>query len=215
MPTQSVAAVFVFSFVASFGAVVSPGPVSAAIVSEGPRLGWKVGPLVALGHSALEALITILIAFGLSTGLATASIQQVIALLGGLVLLWIGGNYLVDTWRGAIHLPKAESNDTHRTPLGLVGLGLATTLSNPFWYAWWVTVAAGYLAQAQALGVIGPLVFYLGHISADFFWDSFLSSAVSWGGRWLTDRRYQALIVVTGCFMLYLGVRFIMVGLAG
>jgi threonine/homoserine/homoserine lactone efflux protein len=212
MPTQNVAAVFIFSFLVSFGAVVSPGPVSAAIVSEGPRYGWKVGPLMALGHSALEAIITVLIAIGLSAGLATPGVQRLIAILGGFVLLWIGANYLLDTWRGSIHLPQAEAAGQGRKPFGLIGLGLATTLSNPFWYAWWVTVAAGYLAQAQSLGIWGPMIFYLGHISADFFWDSFLASAVSWGGRWLTDRRYQALIVVTGCFMLYLGVRFLWVG---
>jgi threonine/homoserine/homoserine lactone efflux protein len=212
MPTQNIFLVFIFSFVASFGAVVSPGPVSAAIVSEGPRQGWKVGPLVATGHSLLEAIIVILLAYGLRSGLASQSLQQTIALLGGIILLWIGGSYLYGVWRGRIHLPRPQSDEPSRSPLSLVGLGIFTTLSNPFWYTWWVTVAAGFLTQAQSLGIWGPITFYVGHISADYFWDTFLASAVSLGGRWLNDRRYQALIVITGGFMIYLGISFLRVG---
>lgn len=213
MPTQNLLVVFIFSFVASFGAVISPGPVSAAIVSEGPRTGWRVGPLIATGHSMLEAIIVILIAYGLSTGLASAGLQQIIALLGSLILFWIGGSYLYNTWRGRIKLPSPQAHEPTRSSLSLIGLGLVTTLSNPFWYAWWVTVAAGYLSQAQSLGLWGPITFYFGHISADYFWDTFLASAVSWGGRWLTNRRYQILIVITGIFMIYLGITFLSVGL--
>ncbi|MEK6587657.1 MAG: LysE family transporter, partial [Chloroflexota bacterium] len=68
MPTESLLAIFVFSFVVTFGAVVSPGPVTAAILSESPRQGWKVGPLIAGGHSLLELLMVILIALGLAVG---------------------------------------------------------------------------------------------------------------------------------------------------
>lgn len=215
MPTQNLAFVFLFSFAASFGAVISPGPVSAAIVSEGPRQGWRVGPLVAAGHSALEAVIVLLIGYGLSAGLASAGLQRVIALLGSVILFWIGGNYLLGAWRGRIQLPAPDLKTPARSTSSLIALGVFTTLSNPFWYAWWVTVAAGYLAQAQTFGLWGPFVFYIGHISADFMWDTLLATAVSWGGRWLNDRRYQILIAVTGVFMLYLGFTFLHVGLTG
>ncbi len=48
---------FVFSFVVGFGAVVTPGPVSTAIVSESARRGFIVGPLVATGHSLSELIM--------------------------------------------------------------------------------------------------------------------------------------------------------------
>jgi threonine/homoserine/homoserine lactone efflux protein len=41
---------FAFSFVVGFGAVITPGPISTAIVSESTRRGFVVGPLVAAGH---------------------------------------------------------------------------------------------------------------------------------------------------------------------
>ncbi len=210
MPTESLAAVFVFSFVVTFGAVISPGPVSAAILSESPRQGWRVGPMVAGGHSTLELIMVVLISLGLAAGMASPLARTVVGTLGGLTLIGIGGSYLLAVIRGRMQLPDQQQSITSRSYLSLFGLGVITTLSNPFWYVWWVTVAAGYLAQAQALGVATVTAFYVGHISADFAWDSFLSVTASAGTRILTDRRYQWLIVLTGGFMIYLGVVFIL-----
>lgn len=209
MSTESIIGIFAFSFVASFGAVISPGPVSAAIVSESPRQGWLVGPLIAGGHTFLELLMVIVISLGLAKGIATPPVRTVIAAVGGIVLLGIGLSYVLSVWRGTIRLPQPDHVAEVRAPLSLIWLGALTTISNPFWYTWWVTVAAGYLAQAQAISAAAVGSFYLGHISADFAWDTTLAIASSTGRRWLTEIRYRALIVITGCFMLYLGVIFI------
>jgi threonine/homoserine/homoserine lactone efflux protein len=209
VPTDSLSAVFVFSFVVTFGAVISPGPVSAAILSESPRQGWRVGPMVASGHSALELIMVVLITIGLAAGMASPIARTVIGVLGGLTLLFIGGSYVLASLRGTIRLPDTDERGTPRSYLALFLLGLVTTLSNPFWYVWWVTVAAGYLAQAQALGTLTVVAFYVGHISADFAWDTFLSATASTGSRILTDRRYRALIFLTGGFMIYLGGLFL------
>lgn len=215
MAWGSLFAVFQFSFMVSFGAVVSPGPVSAAIVSESARNGWRVGPLIATGHTFLELVIVLLISFGLSFGMAAPGLRFIIAIAGGVVLIWIGGSYLVGVWKGRIHLPEPTDSASLRSPLAFVLLGMATTLSNPFWYTWWVTVAAGYLAQAQAVSAGAIAAFYLGHISADFIWDSTLAAATSTGRRWLSDRGYRVLIVMTGGFMLYLGFLFLYSALSG
>jgi threonine/homoserine/homoserine lactone efflux protein len=213
LPTHSLIAIYAFAFVVSFGAVVSPGPVSAAIISESPRQGWRVGPLVATAHVALEALIVILIGVGLTAGMANGWVQTAIALGGGAMLLYIGGSYLLGAWRGSIRLPRTQTASPPRSTGSLLSLGLVTTLSNPFWYAWWVTVAAGFLAQARPLGPAGPAAFYFGHISADYAWDSVLAAATSYGGRWLSDRLYRAVILVTGGFMGYLGLLFLRTGM--
>jgi threonine/homoserine/homoserine lactone efflux protein len=212
LPTSSLLAVFVFSFAIGFGAVISPGPVSTAIVSETPRRGWQVGPLVASGHSLMELLIIVLIALGLGTVLAHPSIQTAIALLGGLLLAWMGAGMLWSVWKGRLRLPSAEATIPHRSHWRLVGLGVLATLSNPFWYAWWVTVAAGYLAQARALGIAAVAAFYLGHVSADYTWDTTLSGIVGSGRRWFSDRLYRALIALSGVFFIYLGWVFLAQG---
>ncbi|GMR09927.1 MAG: LysE family transporter [Anaerolineae bacterium] len=208
LSTDSLAAVFVFAFVVTFGAVVSPGPVTAAILSESPRQGWRVGPMVASGHSILEFLMVVLITFGLATLMNAPLAGTIIGLLGGLTLLAIGGAYIYAAARGTIRLPHPQEASQPSSYPALFGLGVATTLANPFWYVWWVTVAAGYLAQAQAISIATLAAFYLGHISADFTWDTFLSASASAGRRILTDRRYRALIIVTGGFMIYFGIVF-------
>jgi threonine/homoserine/homoserine lactone efflux protein len=215
LPTDSLQAVFVFSFLLAIGAVVSPGPVSATIVSQAPGRGWLAGPLVASGHSFLELLLVLLITFGLAAGLAQPGIQVVIALFGGILLLFMGGKMASDAWRGTIRLPNKELQVEMKNSRQLVGMGMAATFSNPFWYAWWVTVAAGYLSQARQFGVAAVLAFYLGHVLADYSWDTLLSAVVGGGRRWMTDRLYRGINLLCGSFLIYLGVQFLINGIRG
>jgi threonine/homoserine/homoserine lactone efflux protein len=212
MPTSTLLAIFVFAFAISIGAVVSPGPVTAAIVSEAPRRGWRVGPLVATGHIALELVFIILIAIGLSAILAKPSIQQIIAIAGSILLLYMGISYIWSVLKGRASLPESDSQVQPRHQRSLIGLGIVTTISNPFWYAWWATIVPGYLGEVSDAGIISIAAFYLGHISADYLWDTFLSVTVSAGRRWLTEARYKLLILITGGFMVYLGILFAMQG---
>jgi threonine/homoserine/homoserine lactone efflux protein len=213
LPTDSLLSVFIFAFLVSVGAVVSPGPVSAAIISESPRQGWRVGPLVASAHVGLEAVIVLLIALGLNSGLASPAIERTIAFGGGLILLYMGATYLFGAVTGRLTLPGNPRAAERHSPLTLLSLGFMTTLSNPFWYAWWVTVAAGFLSQAASLGAAGVLAFYLGHVSADLSWDSFLAVASSLGGRLLSPGAYRGLLIFTSVFMAYMGVVFIRAGM--
>jgi threonine/homoserine/homoserine lactone efflux protein len=212
LPTTSLFAIFMFSFAIAVGAVISPGPVSTAIVSQTPRRGWPVGPLVATGHSLMELAIVLLIALGLGVGLANTRVQMAIALAGGALLLWMGGSMLWETARGKVRLPRVDDGSKPMSGGQLVGLGVLATVSNPFWYAWWVTVAAGYLASAKAVGVEAIAAFYLGHVSADYAWDTVLSTVIGGGRRWMNDAVYRVLIVVCGVFFLYLGGTFLVQG---
>lgn len=213
MPS-TLTAIFGFSFLLAIGAVVSPGPVSTAIVSQSPRRGWLVGPLIATGHIFLELVIVVLIAFGLSSGMAAPAIQTGIALLGGSLLAWMGITMLADITRGKARLPNADTATDALSEGQMIGLGMLTTLSNPFWYAWWMTVAAGYLSQAQGLGGSAVAAFYLGHISADYAWDTILSAIVGGGRRWITNSVYAWIVGLSGVFLIYLGIQFLHHGYA-
>ena len=206
--------VFSFSFVLALGAVASPGPVSTAIVSQAPRRGWRVGLLVATGHSLMEFLIVVLVTVGLGAGLASDGIQTAIALLGGALLLWMGGMIVWQIVRRKIHLPRAEAGAKPLSSGQFVGIGIVATLTNPFWYAWWVTVGAGYLSGylSKADGLAAVVAFYLGHISADYAWDTVLSAVVGGGRRWMTDAVYRILLLACGVFFIYLGGSYLVLG---
>jgi hypothetical protein len=53
----------------------------------------------------------------------------------------------------------------------------------------------------------------LGHISADFLWNTTLSTVVGSGKKFITDRTYGVLISACGLFLVYLAVRFLMSGI--
>ncbi len=214
MPTDSLVAVFIFAFVVGFGAVISPGPVSTAIVSQSTRNGWKVGPLISTGHSLLELALTLLIVLGLATVLSQPVIQAIIGMTGGGLLLWMGSSMLVGAVRGKVHVPGISTESKSMTRREIVVLGMVTTITNPFWYAWWVTVAAGYLAQAKALGTGSVAAFYLGHISADYSWNTALSTIVGSGRRWITETVYRVIIGFCGAFLVYFGIVFLSGGIS-
>jgi len=214
MPHSSLLAIFSFAFAVSIGAVISPGPVSAAIISETPRQGWKVGPLIATGHVLLELIFILLISLGLSTGLAKGGVQNAISVGGALLLFYMGGSYLSMVFRGKAKLPPPDQDNPNSRKSGLILVGILTTISNPFWYAWWATVVPGYLAEIGKFSVITVGAFYIGHISVDLLWDTFLSAAIASGKKWFSDRSYGALIFITGGFMIYLGVVFLLNGLS-
>jgi threonine/homoserine/homoserine lactone efflux protein len=96
----------------------------------------------------------------------------------------------------------------------LIGLGIATTVSNPFWFLWWIGVGGGYVLATWQDGLIALCAFYLGHIAADYAWNTFLASVVGSGRRWLSDRVYQGLLLVCGLFLIYTGLQFVWAGIS-
>ncbi|TET50784.1 MAG: hypothetical protein E3J64_07810, partial [Anaerolineales bacterium] len=94
----------------------------------------------------------------------------------------------------------------------LLGLGVVATLGNPFWYVWWIGVGGGYVLTYWQQGPMALAVFYLGHVSADFAWDTILGTVVASGRSWMSDRVYQVLLLASGLFLVYTGLRFVWTG---
>ena len=215
LPSNSFTAIFFFAFSMAIGAVLSPGPVTTALISQSPRLGWVTGPLVSIGHALTELVMAGMIVFGLAPFLSQPTLQTAIALLGGVLLLWMGGGFALRGVKGKYSLPTEEEKATTQ-PISrtqVLSMGVLPTISNPFWYAWWITVAAVYLLEAKTMGMLPVIAFYLGHVSVDFLWNSLLSTIVSRGGKLFSNRVYNILMAVCGSYLLYLGVQFLMVGI--
>ena len=213
MTFAELALIFGLSFTFAIPAVLSPGPVSTIIVSQAPRHGWIVGPLVSTGHSILEFIMIALLAFGMAAGLNTPAIQITIAVLGGLLLAWMGGDMIVGAWKGKVRVPGVSADIENMSRGQLLRLGIVTTLSNPFWYAWWVTSVPTYLGQINAVTPVAITAFYFGHISVDYTWNTVLSGVVASGKRWITNTIYRWVIGLCGVFFLYLGVFFLLEGI--
>src|SRR5207253_3139909 len=160
-------------------------------ITEVARRGFWAGPAVALGHSLLELVTVALLALGLSPLLSSGMVPGLVGLLGGLFLLWIAQK----TLRGAPRLSLAAEIAATRPGLtrGPIVAGVTASISNPYWLVWWATVGAGFTVTALTLGPGGLGAFYLGHISADFAWYSFVAGIVATGRRFMTDPVYRGL----------------------
>ena len=215
MPTHSIFAVYLFSFSMAIGAVLTPGPVTTAIISQAARLGWKTGVLVSIGHAVIELVMVVLITLGLSSVLGSPAAQIIIAILGGLLLLYMSFTMFNDVFKGRTVLPAKEEGATDTSPARLMGLGVLTSLSNPFWYAWWMTAAAVFLLQAKSVSWMIVVGFFFGHVSADFLWNMILSSIVGVGGKLITDKVYAGLVSICAAYLVYLAVTFLITGYYG
>ncbi len=201
--------IFASSFIFGIAAVVSPGPVSTAILSQTPRRGWTVGPLIATGHSFLEFIFILLIFFGMTAGLNSPLIQIFIATFGGILIIYMGASMLKGVMRSNIQNPGISHGSKDLNSGQLIRLGMITTLSSPFWYAWWVTSVPAYLNQQNIFAPAGLAAFYLGHISADYTWNTILSTVVTGGKKWITDKVYNTILALCGIFFIYLGINFL------
>jgi threonine/homoserine/homoserine lactone efflux protein len=212
MLETSLLEIFFFSFVLALGGAISPGPVSTTIVNLAVRQGWYVGPLIALGHSLLELFVVGAIAFGLQSLMTVLAVQIIISFLGSLTLFFMSAQILLNVRIEELPTAVSKGGISRKKTSQLVLLGVATTIANPFWFAWWISVPQSYLAQVNALELFPLMAFYLGHISADFAWISGLAAAVATGRKWMTNRLYQVILSVSGAFLLYLGITFLVNG---
>lgn len=196
--------------VIALSGAMAPGPYLTVTIARTIRSGRRSAFMMLLGHALLEAVLLVGFAFGLQSFLSRPDVSRVLALAGGLFLLWTGTGLLRGAVSGSIagDLEASEATST----LGPVAEGAAVSFANPYWLLWWVTIGAALAAQALAIGPVGVLAFYLGHQAGDLAWYAFVIVAVSRGHHLLPPRTYRLIMGVLALLLLALGVRFALVG---
>lgn len=191
------------SFLLGLSGAVMPGPLLTLTISESVRRGLKAAPLLMGGHALLEAVVVLLLFFGLGDLVQRPGVFSTVALTGGLMLLWMGSAMLRGLPRLTLKLEGREGSGLHPLIAGAV-----VSLANPYFILWWATVGLGYLVVAHEAGVAGILIFYLFHILSDFVWYAFVSGAVTFGRRLLGDFSYRVLVCSCALFILSFGIYF-------
>jgi len=211
MPAEALALVFAASFSIGLSGAMSPGPVTVFVMSQGARLGAQAGPLVALGHALLEFTLVILLWLGLARLFQQQVVVGVMALIGGLVMMWMGWQTVAEVRRhgASLHVPAAPLPG----PGPILG-GAVLSLSNPFWTLWWATIGISTMGTlAVPLGVPGLVAFAVGHVSSDFAWFSLVALIVATGKRFISDRAYQLALYVLGSGLALFGLYFLWRGI--
>jgi len=203
---------FFNSFVVGFSGAMMPGPLLAVGIAETPRHGWQTGPIISIGHAIAEIFVVVVLSLGLAALAQSRIVTSIIGIVGGTALILMGISMGYDILKRKVNyeIVQQEKKSSHK----LAGKGITATLSNPFWFVWWGTTGLAFLVKSLKFGFIGPVVFYFGHILSDFVWYSVVSVLIWMGKTLIMGRGMQILILACSVFLVYLGITFIIDGIA-
>ncbi|MBN1195105.1 MAG: LysE family transporter [Methanomicrobiaceae archaeon] len=193
--------IFLLGFAIGLTGALAPGPTLVATIGAALRGGWRAGPRVSAGHIAVEAVIFLLILAGARTGMAQHT--GVISIAGGIALVGFGLLTLNESRAAAI---ESRSVVFAGSPCAA---GAVTSASNPYFWLWWMTIGGAFLLDAFSGGIVAVVAFMAGHWSADLGWFTFVSTAISRGGRVVSPSAYRMILTACGVFLILFGVSYL------
>ncbi|MBI2832302.1 MAG: LysE family transporter [Chloroflexi bacterium] len=180
--------------VISLSGVMMPGPMFAVTLAKSYRSPWA-GAQLALGHAVIEVPLILLIYFGFARFFEHVTVQMVLSILGGGMIIWMG----ISLFRARREVVRGEK-DLPYSPFvaGIVMSGL-----NPFFILWWATIGSMLIMRFVGFGALGVVGFTLVHWLCDLAWLSFVSVLV-YKTKTLWGQGFQQW-VFTGCSLLLVG----------
>jgi len=205
--------IFFGSLIVAFTGALMPGPMLTLVIASVAQKGFWTSVFIVIGHSILELLIVISFYLGVLKYLDNPLVIKIISIVGGAFLIYMAVSIIVSIARKKIKLDMdaksiAKNLGTKNTFI-ITGKGILISLSNPYWYVWWLTIGATFMIKSVQHSFGGVAFFYTGHILADFIWYLFVGFLVSTGRRFFNQKIYIGILIVCSLFLLYLGVRFI------
>jgi len=191
---------FILAFALGLTGALAPGPTLVATINASVAGGWTMGPKVTLGHMLSELVLVLVIV----AGLATAALQYTtaIAVIGGVALI-VFGILTISGSRTASLSGIGSSTATVTANPYLAGF--FTSIANPYFWIWWLTVGGAMVLTGLAGGIILACVFMAGHWCADLGWFTVVSTGISKGKTLLSDTTYRWIMVACGAFLIIFG----------
>ncbi len=201
----------IFTFLSALGVgfsgAIMPGSLLTYTIRKSLTSGPIAGLIITAGHAALELFLIILIFLGFDTVLQSELAQFLISILGGGLLIYMGIDMFVGSVKNSVKV-RLDGSDTRSGSMFLSGIIISA--SNPYFLLWWAVIGLGFLLQAySAYGLSGIIIYYVGHICADFIWYLLVSTIVGTTRRFLKEKPYRVIISILGCLLVYFGGRFI------
>ncbi len=200
--------IFISALILAFSGAMMPGPLLTYTVDESLVTGPRTGLLVITGHAFLEIALIALIFMGFDTLLQSLSVQIAIGLVGGILLVGMGVDMIYKALRKKIRLDA--SGKRRSSSKNILFSGFIISAANPYFLLWWAVIGLGFLLQAyQLYGLDGIVVFYAGHVTADYIWYGFISLAVGKTRKFIKDDLYRIILVLLGTALIYFGGNFV------
>lgn len=188
--------------------VIMVGPSFFYLIRLSLMKGFTRGVAFAMGILLTDILFVFSIFFGLSKLFQHINFQVYASLVGGVVLIVTGINYLQSSKKHETHLDEAPNNPTFN--VGLIGYtfqGIIINGFNPFTIILWVGILASVMAKHPyetndfmlfATGVLGVVV------TADIL-KAFLANRIA---KVLNEQILQTADRVLGIIFILLSIRF-------
>ena len=191
--------------VTSLSGVMAPGPMFAVTLAKSMKSPWA-GVHVSLGHAIIEVPLILLIYFGLAQFFENITVQLVLGVLGGGMIIWMA----VSLFRVRRELAREGKDTTYSAFVaGILMSGL-----NPFFLVWWVTVGSLLLMNfLDAVGTWGLPLFIIVHWLCDLVWLSLVSFTVYRTHSFWGERAQEWVFIVLSLALLYFGGWFIVKGI--
>jgi threonine/homoserine/homoserine lactone efflux protein len=200
--------VFFSALILAFSGAMMPGPLLTYTVDESLVTGPKTGLLVITGHAFLEIALIALIFMGFDSLLQSLAVQIAIGLVGGILLVGMGLDMIYKALHKKVKLNA--SGKKRSSSKNILLSGFLISAANPYFLLWWAVIGLGFLLQAyQSYGLDGIVVFYAGHVSADYIWFGFISLAVGKTRKFIRDDLYRIILVILGIALIYFGGDFV------
>lgn len=200
--------VFLQSLLIGYSGAVMPGSLLTYTLEKSIKAGTKAGLMASLGHTLLELVLVILIFLGIGKYLGTQTAQLITGILGGIVLIFLGAGMIKDIYQGKISIDFNGEPDGKYGNI-LIG-GALISASNPYFFVWWAAVGLGLIMNAyNTFGLLGVILFYIGHIMSDISWYVFVSALVSKTRKFFSLKVYKMVIAVLGVCLIGFGINFI------
>ncbi len=180
--------------VISFSGVMMPGPMFAVTLAKSYQ-SPAAGARISLGHAVIEVPLILLIYFGFARFFENTTVQLVLSLLGGGMIIWLG----ISMFRARAEVVRKGKN----LPYNAFVAGILTTGLNPFFLLWWATIGSMLIMRFLDFGIAGLAVFTVVHWLCDLAWLSFISILV-YRTQSLWGRKFQEGVFI-GCSLLLVG----------
>lgn len=188
----------------SISGVMVPGPMFAVVLAKSYKSPWA-GALMALGHAVVEVPLILLIYFGFARFFQNETVQVVLSLAGGAMIVWMGVGMFLDRARVV-----REGKDL---PYPAFIAGIFMSALNPLFLLWWATVGSLLVMKFLDYGVSGLFLLIIVHWLCDLIWLSFVSVFINKTHHFLDKRFQEWLFIATSLLLVFFGFRFIISGI--
>ena len=188
----------------SFSGVMMPGPMFAVTLAKSYKTPFA-GAQISLGHAVVEVPVILLIYFGFARFFEADTVQLVLSLAGGAMIVFMGISMYM-----ARHRVVTQGRDV---PYNAFVAGIVMSGLNPFFLIWWATVGSMLIMKVTPYGLPFFALFILVHWLCDLVWLSGISAAVYKTHSWWSGRLQLWVFIFNSLFLAGFGLYFIYSGL--